>query len=81
MLVLQGSGRGWKDPTNHDVRVISVDEGVRLELLDRGGTGRPVVLLTGSGHTAHVYDDFAPKLPDLVPREMHAFIAQLPPAK
>lgn len=33
-------------------------------MLDWGGTGRPVVLLTGSGNTAHVFDDFAPKLAD-----------------
>jgi pimeloyl-ACP methyl ester carboxylesterase len=39
-----------------------VEEGVQLEVLDWGGSGRPVVLLTGSGNTAHVYDDFAPKL-------------------
>jgi pimeloyl-ACP methyl ester carboxylesterase len=39
-----------------------VDENVRLEVLDWGGTGRPVVLLAGLGNTAHVYDDFAPKL-------------------
>jgi hypothetical protein len=39
---------------------VIVDEGVRLEVLDWGGTGTPVVLLTG-GHTAHVYDEFAPK--------------------
>jgi pimeloyl-ACP methyl ester carboxylesterase len=43
---------------------VTVDEGVRLEVLDWGGPGRAVVLLTGSGHTAHVYDDFAPKLTD-----------------
>jgi len=37
-------------------------DGVRLEVLDWGGSGRPVVLLAGSGNTAHVFDDFAPKL-------------------
>jgi len=35
---------------------------VQLEVLDWGGTGRPVVLLAGLGWTAHVFDDFAPKL-------------------
>jgi len=39
-----------------------VGEGVRLEVLDWGGSGRPVVLLAGLGATAHVFDDFAPKL-------------------
>jgi pimeloyl-ACP methyl ester carboxylesterase len=41
-----------------------VEKGVRLEVLDWGGSGRPVVLLAGSGHSAHVFDDFAPKLAD-----------------
>jgi pimeloyl-ACP methyl ester carboxylesterase len=39
-----------------------VDKNVRLEVLDWGGSGRPVVLLAGGGDTAHVFDDFAPKL-------------------
>jgi non-heme chloroperoxidase len=46
------------------VRFVEVAPGVKLEVLDWGGTGRPLVLLTGSGHTAHVYDEFAPKLKD-----------------
>jgi pimeloyl-ACP methyl ester carboxylesterase len=39
-----------------------VDKDVRLEVLDWGGSGRPLVLLTGLGENAHVFDDFAPKL-------------------
>ena len=39
-----------------------MDKDVRLEILDWGGSGRPVVLLAGGGNTAHVFDDFAPKL-------------------
>ena len=31
-------------------------------MLDWGGSGRPLVLLTGLGNTAHVFDEFAPKL-------------------
>jgi pimeloyl-ACP methyl ester carboxylesterase len=54
----------WRDATKHTVQFVMVDKGVRLELLDWGGAGRPVLLLTGSGHTAHVYDEFAPKLID-----------------
>ncbi len=55
----------WHDPSNHRVQFVTVEEGVRLEVLDWGGTGRPVVLLAGLGWTAHVFDDFAPKLTDL----------------
>ncbi|QNI38359.1 alpha/beta hydrolase [Edaphobacter sp. 4G125] len=39
-----------------------VDKDVKLEVLDWGGTGRPLVLLTGLGNNAHVFDKFAPKL-------------------
>ena len=33
-----------------------------MEVLDWGGSGRPLVLLAGGGDMAHVFDDFAPKL-------------------
>jgi pimeloyl-ACP methyl ester carboxylesterase len=46
-----------------------VDKDVRLEVLDWGGSGRALVLLTGLGDNAHVFDDFAPKLS----RDYHVF--------
>ena len=52
----------WKDPSSHQSRFIPVGQDVRLEVLDWGGGGRPMVLLPGGGDTAHVFDDFAPKL-------------------
>jgi pimeloyl-ACP methyl ester carboxylesterase len=52
----------WHDPSKHRIHFVTVEDGVRLEVLDWGGSGRPLVLLTGSGNTAHVFDDFAPKL-------------------
>src|SRR5438094_9313450 len=52
----------WRDPSSHTVQFVSVDKNVRLEVLDWGGSGGPVVLLAGGGNTAHVFDDFAPKL-------------------
>ena len=54
----------WQDPSPHRVQFVTVEEGVRLEVLDWGGSGRPIVLLAGSGNSAHVFDDFAPKLVD-----------------
>jgi len=56
------SAPAWKDPSPHTTRFITVDDNVRLEVLDWGGSGRAVVLLAGGGDTAHVFDDFAPKL-------------------
>lgn len=52
----------WTDPSPHTTRLVSVDSGVQLEVLDWGGSGPPVVLLAGLGATAHYYDDFAPAL-------------------
>jgi pimeloyl-ACP methyl ester carboxylesterase len=52
----------WKDSSPHTTRFVTVDNRVRLEVLDWGGSGRPLVLLAGGGDTAHVFDDFAPKL-------------------
>jgi pimeloyl-ACP methyl ester carboxylesterase len=53
---------GWHDPSPHSIQFVTVDRNVSLEVLDWGGSGRPIVLLTGLGSTAHVFDDFAPKL-------------------
>jgi non-heme chloroperoxidase len=52
----------WRDPSPHSTQFVTVDKNVRLEVLDWGGSGRPVVLLAGGGNTAHVFDEFAPKL-------------------
>lgn len=52
----------WKDPSPHNVQRVTVDKEVNLEVLDWGGSGRPLVLLAGLGNTAHVFDKFAPKL-------------------
>jgi non-heme chloroperoxidase len=40
-------------------KFVSVAPGVKLEVLDWGGSGEVMVLLTGSGDNAHVYDYFA----------------------
>jgi non-heme chloroperoxidase len=52
----------WRDPSPHTIQFVTVDKNVRLEVLDWGGSGRPLVLLAGGGNTAHVFDEFAPKL-------------------
>jgi non-heme chloroperoxidase len=52
----------WKDPSPHRVQFVEAEKGVHLEVLDWGGSGRPLVFLAGLGGTAHSFDDFAPKL-------------------
>jgi pimeloyl-ACP methyl ester carboxylesterase len=50
------------DTSPHTVTFVAVADNVKLEVLDWGGSGRPVVLLAGLGSTAHAFDKFAPKL-------------------
>ncbi len=50
------------DRSPHSSSFIEVDDGVRLEVLDWGGSGQALVLLAGLGGTAHSFDDFAPEL-------------------
>ncbi|MGH6920028.1 MAG: alpha/beta fold hydrolase, partial [Geminicoccaceae bacterium] len=52
------------DVTPHEVTFVTVEPGVRLEVLDFGGSGEPMVLLTGLGDNAHVWDDFAYQFTD-----------------
>src|SRR4029079_10803958 len=41
---------------------VTVQPDVKLEVVDWGGSGRPVVLLAGRGQTAHSFTSFAPSL-------------------
>jgi non-heme chloroperoxidase len=52
----------WNDPSPHTAQMVTVDKDVKLEVLDWGGSGRPLVLLAGLGNTAHVFDNFAARL-------------------
>jgi len=61
-LFLSQQKTQWKDPSRHKTQFVTVDTNVQLEVLDWGGTGRPLVLLTGYGNSAHVFDGFAEKL-------------------
>jgi non-heme chloroperoxidase len=60
--VVAQTPNAWHDPSKHHAQFVTVDDGVKLEVLDWGGSGRPVVLLAGLGFTAHVFDGFAEKL-------------------
>ena len=69
LLALVQQPTDWKDPSPHITRFITVSKDLRLEVLDWGGSGKAIVLLPGGGDTAHVFDDFAPKLV----REFHVY--------
>lgn len=49
------------DTTTHSVIFVTVQPGVKLEVLDYGGSGRAMVFLAALGPDAHEWDKFAPK--------------------
>ena len=38
----------YRDPSPHQIRFVTVDRDVAVEVLDWGGSGQPIVLLAGS---------------------------------
>jgi non-heme chloroperoxidase len=63
MVPVLAAQPAWRDPSPHQVRFVTVDTSVKLEVLDWGGTGRPLVFVS-CYLTGHAYDDIAPKLTD-----------------
>jgi pimeloyl-ACP methyl ester carboxylesterase len=56
-------GAEWiVDPSPHKTVFVTVQPGVKLEVLDWGGKGAPLILLAGLGGTGHSFDGFAEKL-------------------
>jgi pimeloyl-ACP methyl ester carboxylesterase len=51
-----------EDTSPHTAQFIEVETGVKLEVLDWGGSGPDIVMLAGLGMTAHDFDQIAPKL-------------------
>jgi non-heme chloroperoxidase len=60
--VSTASAGDWHDPSPHKISFVTVQPGVKIETLDWGGTGPPLILIAGLGGTAHGFDDFAPLL-------------------
>jgi pimeloyl-ACP methyl ester carboxylesterase len=56
------TNRAPHDVSPHREGFVHTRGGVRLHYLDWGGTGPALVLLTGLGDNAHVYDDLVPAL-------------------
>lgn len=64
VLLLLLPPRPWVDRSPHQIRFVSVAPDVRLEVLDWGGQGPPLVFLSGLQDVAHGFDDFAPRFTD-----------------
>jgi non-heme chloroperoxidase len=57
-------GAGVDRSSPHEIRFVTVAPDVRLEVLDWGGDGIPLVFLAGANFNAHSFDDFAPRFTD-----------------
>ncbi len=53
----------WSDAATHQERFVETN-GVRLNVLDWGGTGPALILIHGYGDSPHVFDDIAPTFTD-----------------
>jgi len=60
----QPTATPWTDSSSHRIRFVSVAHEVRLEVLDWGGSGPPLVFLAGLQDVAHGFDDLAPRFVD-----------------
>ena len=65
----ESSGR--RDRTPHTIQFITVEDNVKLEVVDWGGSGRALILLAGGNNHAHSFDKFAAKTHRRVPCLWH----------
>lgn len=52
----------WQEAPPHKIQFVTVERGLKLEVLDWGGEGRPLVMLPALDFTAHVFSQLAAKL-------------------
>ncbi|QEE30437.1 alpha/beta hydrolase [Terriglobus albidus] len=62
LTAVPANAQSTPDTSPHAVQFVTVETDTKLEVLDWGGHGRPLVLLAGKGFTAHAFDTFASKL-------------------
>lgn len=55
-----GPQDGWRDASPHRSAFVNVN-GLRLHYLDWSGEGETLLFLHGMGHSAHIFDELAPK--------------------
>jgi hypothetical protein len=63
LRLLRASAAEWDDPSNPAVRLIELEQEIKLELVEGRDSGN-LILRTGHGDTGHVFEDFGPSLTD-----------------
>ena len=54
----------WLDKSPHKIHYVEMDDKIKLEVVDWGGNGTPLVFLAGLALNAHTFDHFAPRFTD-----------------
>ncbi|MGH9905659.1 MAG: alpha/beta fold hydrolase [Pyrinomonadaceae bacterium] len=60
---INSSSEAPRDKSPHKSGSVTAN-GIKMHYLDWGGTGDVIIMLTGFGNDAHVFDDFAPSFTD-----------------
>ena len=60
---INSSSEAPRDKSPHKSAFVTAN-GIKMNYLDWGGTGDVVILLSGFGNDAHIFDEFAPSLTD-----------------
>ncbi len=45
----------WVDKTHHQIHFVEMDDNIKLEVVDWGGKGTPLVFLAGFAQNAHTF--------------------------
>jgi len=54
----------WIDKTPHEIHYVKMDDKIKLEVVDWGGEGTPLVFLAGLALNAHTFDPLVPSFTD-----------------
>jgi len=54
----------WLDISPHEIHYVEMDDKIKLEVVDWGGEGTPLVFLAGLALNAHTFDPLAPSFTD-----------------
>jgi len=64
LVLLSCHNSDKKQEATYQTKFVTGSTNNKIEVLDFGGKGEPILFLTGLGNSAHIYVDFAPKFCD-----------------